>query len=229
MLTKNIVNERLSSRSIELIGEYLGSRQKTLFRCGENHEWFAKPAYLFDGKGCPTCADTTLTKNIVNDRLKFRGIELIEEYVNAQTRVLFRCSSDHEWRAEPGAIMYGNGCPMCACSGFNPNKPAHAYVLNFGDYIKYGISNNLKVRLKSHRRNNGIFTLVLSHLFESGIDALNWENNIKNKFGGNYVTKRQCPDGYTETLSLSLLKEIIHQNRCLRPTVAVLPDKPATF
>jgi hypothetical protein len=38
---------------------------------------------------------------------------------------------------------------------------------------------------------------------------MDWGRNIKQKYGGNFATKEQCPDGYTETLPISLLEELI--------------------
>jgi len=55
-LSKEIVNERLASRGIVLIGKYKNNSTKALFRCPEGHEWMAKPNNIMNGKGCPSCA-----------------------------------------------------------------------------------------------------------------------------------------------------------------------------
>jgi hypothetical protein len=49
----------------------------------------------------------------------------------------------------------------------------------------------------------------MSEYHQDGKRALDWENNIKRTFGGRYVTKEQCPDGYTETLAIHLLEHIV--------------------
>ena len=42
------------------------------------------------------------------------NIEVIGEYINANTKILHRCKSDgYEWHVTPNAILHGNGCPMC--------------------------------------------------------------------------------------------------------------------
>ena len=41
--------------------------------------------------------------------------------------------------------------------------------------------------------------------------ALDWENHIKRVYGGRYATKEQCPDGYTETLPIELLENLIKE------------------
>ena len=174
-----------------------------MFRCSYNHEWIPLPNDVLQGKGCPHCSNRfPLTKEIVNERLKDRGIELIGEYITSKTPSVFRCSYNHEWAASPHNIMRGNGCPSCSVYGFKLDIPSYGYLLDFGHFIKFGISNTLKKRLREHKRNNGNYTVIKTKLFENGQHALDWENDIKKKYGGSYVSKDVLPDGYTETLSM---------------------------
>lgn len=57
-LTKEIVNERTSERGIQLLGEYISSKEKALFQCKEGHQWMAVPSNVLFGRGCPICSDT---------------------------------------------------------------------------------------------------------------------------------------------------------------------------
>jgi len=50
---------------------------------------------------------------------------------------------------------------------------------------------------------------VVSKLYEKGIDALNWEKNIKIIFGGKFVTKELVPNGWTETLPKNNLESLL--------------------
>ena len=54
-----------------------------------------------------------LTKEIVNERIADRGIKLIGEYENANTKTTFQCPEDHTWDATPDSVMSGSGCPHC--------------------------------------------------------------------------------------------------------------------
>jgi hypothetical protein len=57
-ITKDKVNDRISHREIEMIGEYTTTHEKSLFRhlvCG--NEWLALPSNILRGVGCPSCAD----------------------------------------------------------------------------------------------------------------------------------------------------------------------------
>ena len=98
--------------------------------------------------------------------------------------------------------MRGDGCPSCAVYSFKLDIPSYGYLLDFGHFIKFGISNTLKVRLQRHKTKNGKFTVIKTKLFENGQDALDWENDIKKKYGGSHVSKEICPDGFTETLPM---------------------------
>ncbi|HDS4345612.1 TPA: GIY-YIG nuclease family protein [Enterobacter hormaechei subsp. steigerwaltii] len=116
-LTKEEINGALNARGIQLIGEYKDTRTKTRFRGCCGHEWEAKPNSIRSGKGCPFCAGMRLTKQDINERLKGRGITLLEEYTNNRAPLLFKGECGHEWRARYDGIQQGTGCPTCAGQG----------------------------------------------------------------------------------------------------------------
>jgi len=142
-----------------------------------------------------------------------RGMSLIGEYTNAQTKTWFKCMAGHQWEAKPHSVKnMGSGCPICADhsgGGFRVGKPAWEYAFVRENYLKFGITNNLSNRLTDHKR-HGDFTLVHSRYHEIGQQALDWENLVKKKFDGKFVSKEQCPDGYTETLPTYLLEMIVN-------------------
>jgi hypothetical protein len=107
--------------------------------------------------------------------------------------------------------LIGSVCPLCfgGGGGFKCTKPGHGYLLNFGNFIKFGITNVLSRRLSEHKRYNGKFSVIKTKLFENGQDALDWENSIKKRFGGNYVSKDICLRGYTETLPMCLKDALV--------------------
>jgi len=210
-LTKEDIQERIKDRGIKLISDYIDTRQLSLFKCANNHEWKVGASRVLEGSGCPDCAaiNRRLTKEDIQERIKDRGIEIIGEYIKTESKTLFRCINNHQWETLAHHILVGKGCPMCAVNGFKPNIPAYSYLLDFGHFIKFGISNRLKARLSSHTTYNGKFTVIKTKLFENGQDALNWENEIKKKYGGWYVTKNICPQGFTETLPIFFKENLI--------------------
>jgi len=200
------INSRLSDRNIKIIGHYINANKKTEFQCKYDHIWNAKPGNVLNGQGCPHCSNKVpLTREQVIDRLREREIELIGKYLRTNKKTKLKCKNNHEWESTVTNIFNGNGCPSCMKCGFDPNKSAHGYILKFESFIKYGITNDLNRRLREHSRNNGNFLLHKTILFENGFDAVKWENIIKNKFGGKYVDKALCPDGWTETLAINYL------------------------
>jgi len=132
-------------------------------------------------------------------------------YINAATKISHtHLTCGHEWLARPTNIKSGRGCPMCRICKFDPTKPVTVYILIFDGFLKYGITNILKNRLKDHRAKNGKHTVHYTKTFTNGKDAIEWEKRIKNHFGypQGAVSKEMCPCGYTETLPLFLLEEL---------------------
>jgi hypothetical protein len=208
-LTQDIVNQRIKSHGLEMIDEYVSATTKAKFKCSNNHTWLAIPhSVMISDAGCPYCSEKfPWTKERLNEKIKTRNIELFGDYLGANRKTTFKCIYNHTWITKTANILNGSGCPKCSKSGFNPNKPAHGYIIQFDDFLKFGITNNLEQRLKSHRM-NGEYTVIVTKKFTLGQVALDWENTIKKTHGGRYVTKDRCPDGYTETLSTLLLNDI---------------------
>jgi hypothetical protein len=209
--TKKLINERLADKGIELIGEYVGQKVESLFRCNEGHKWNSTPLNAIKSQGCGFCNKTIrLTKKIVNERIKDRGFELIGEYKGgSMTKAIFKCNKGHKWNTLVQCVISGTGCPLCSLSGYSFDLPAHGYLLDFGHFIKFGISNVLSNRMRRIKASNKNFTLLKTKYFENGQDALAWENDIKKKYGGWYVTKDILPDGYTETLPVCFKETLI--------------------
>ena len=45
---------------------------------------------------------------------KRNGECLSTEYINAHTKLLWKCADGHEWEAKPNNIQQGKWCPICA-------------------------------------------------------------------------------------------------------------------
>lgn len=213
---KETVNKLISHRNIELIGEYKNSGTKTLFKCHQNHTWLAKPNNVMNRKsGCPHCdGQFPLNNSIVNERLKNKNIQLLGEYSGIDTPVLFSClTCSHNFYATPYNLMKKSFCPAChqRRGGFNSTKPGTFYILLLSDLncIKYGISNNFKQRLASHKR-SVTCEVLLTKEFNSGINAFLLEKTIKQQFGSSgVITEDQIGSGWTETLSIDALPFIL--------------------
>jgi Zn finger protein HypA/HybF involved in hydrogenase expression len=212
-LSVSDIHKKLSGRDISFIGDYVNSISKSNFRCLQCHNvWSSRVSAVLSGQGCPECSGNKIPSiDDIEHKLKNRDIKFIGPYKNNASSTEWKClvCEDH-WMASPGNVLVARtGCPKCAEYGFNPNKSAWEYIFSRDTYIKYGITNDLERRLKEHSR-YGNFTLIHSRFHEYGESARQWEKNIKILFGGKYVDKLLCPDGWTETLPVSLLEEVIN-------------------
>ena len=136
-------------------------------------------------------------------------IRITGDYVNNYTKTIFtHLICNNKWEATPSNILAGKGCPNCVERHFNTSKEAWEYILDFGYFLKFGITNNISRRLEDHKK-NGEYRIVHIRHHSVGQMALDWENNIKRTYGGRYVTKKECPDGYTETLPIDILESLI--------------------
>lgn len=118
------VERRLAKRGIDLVGHYQNTDTPTQLRCrAEGHEWTANPNGYINGEnplGCPHCSNRALlTKEDINERIASRGLELVSEYVNSQTKAWFSCSKGHQWKTTPNSVLNGTGCPACSHYGTN--------------------------------------------------------------------------------------------------------------
>lgn len=212
-VSKDQMIERLYNThgdKIVMTGEYVSYSTNTLFRCVNGHEWKSNGRYLIkNGNGCPQCArNRPLTTDIINTSLEHRGIKLFREYVTGEVYSQFECVCGNIWESRAPMVLFGRGCPSCTVYGFDDAAPGWSYILDFGTYIKFGITNDLDRRLKEHLK-NGDYTVVKTKLYERGLDARNWEKNIKIIFGGRYVTDAVCADGWTETLAPEKLQRLV--------------------
>ena len=113
------------------------------------------------------------------------GIALLVGY-GSNAIVWWHCSKCcTDWKASvQSRTSNGNGCPVCAKTGFSSNEAGFVYLLEASRrserIIQYGITKDLKQRCAYHKRSgfqvpNGSNFLK----FPNGQDALDVENEIK--------------------------------------------------
>ncbi len=91
------------------------------WRCGEGHEWDAKPYGVLRGQWCPKCARQRgqhrprLTLDDMHEIASARGGRCIStEYLNCFVKLRWRCANGHEWEAKPADVRRGSWCTSCA-------------------------------------------------------------------------------------------------------------------
>jgi hypothetical protein len=102
--------------------EYLGlirvkGQKRLRLQCQHGHAWLAAPSHTKKGHGCPECAG--LKPFTLKDAQRFAkekdGVCLSTRYVNANSKLRWRCAAQHEWETTLASIKNTKSwCPTCA-------------------------------------------------------------------------------------------------------------------
>ena len=112
--------EKSINENILPLEAYKGGKHRIKVKCKIcGHEWSPFGRKLLEGQGCPHCnilSKTKTNEDFVNELKVINPyIEPLEEYVNSNTKMLFRCKIEgYEWRTTPAKVLSGKGCPCCA-------------------------------------------------------------------------------------------------------------------
>lgn len=147
------------------------------------------------------------------DKLIALGIDVVplEGYTNGDTLLLFRCPKGHEFRQRPRSVIERLGkCPTCSTSGFNINKPAYLYLIEFPyndeSLYKLGVTNNTPEYRHASDLKDLKGTVCWKILYESGKDAKDTETYLKNKYRYNQYNTGLLRSGNTETYDIYINK-----------------------
>lgn len=115
----------IKSGEYEMLGDYVGSLSKTLFKhnsCG--YEWMITPASFYTGVRCPKCGGKesarkrSLTKHMFCSRerdIQSGEYLMLGEYMNTNAKTLFKHDAcGYEWEITPGSFHAGHRCPKCS-------------------------------------------------------------------------------------------------------------------
>jgi len=95
---------------------YKNSRETNLvFKCNSGHIFYRKWKHFSGGRLCPKCKNNY--KKNINDIIKFSEKNnykcLSTIYINAKTKLLFKCSQNHKFKMTWNSFQRGNRCPIC--------------------------------------------------------------------------------------------------------------------
>jgi hypothetical protein len=95
---------------------YNGAAKRMQWKCDKGHVWFAVGHRIAAGSWCPVCAG--VVRPSIREMSKLakarKGLCLSLEYIDAHTKLKWRCSKGHEWCASPSSIKRGSWCPSCS-------------------------------------------------------------------------------------------------------------------
>lgn len=172
--------------------------------------------------GCQRCAgleryseEYYIDKINSLENLKF--ISKVGSKLARQEKVVVECQEClNQFTPLVGNLFQGKGCSVCANYGYNPSIQGHLYLLSVKDEnnvvlgYKFGITNSPEDRIKRIQR-KCMYSVwpVLVFNFKDGKEAAAIESSIKKLFG-NYFSREEMADGFTETIGVGQVKDLIN-------------------
>jgi hypothetical protein len=99
---------------------YINNRTKLRWRCAKGREWDAAPDMVKQGTWCKICSkkESGEKRRLKIEEMHYVAKErggrcLSTEYINNSTKLLWECSSGHNWKANANNIKSGTWCPRC--------------------------------------------------------------------------------------------------------------------
>lgn len=131
-----------TNSDIEVVGKYVNANTKILHRCKlEGWEWFATPASILSGKGCPKCAGNikkTHEEYVKEIGIIHPNIIVLENYIDSLTKIAHKCKVDgYVFKRTPSKMLSSPiGCPVC--SGYViGNPPEYKNSIWSSEYKEY--------------------------------------------------------------------------------------------
>jgi hypothetical protein len=205
---------------------YKGARSKVEIFCKNKNKYFTVMAsehlcgsrcYCCFGNGSGYHSKTT--SQFISEAEEVHGNLYDYSYVDykrTNIKVCIKCNtSDIIFYQSPYSHLKGHGCNCCNKGTFNLQEPAHLYISywKLGDksFIKVGItSKDPHTRfLAQQKRTSFKGELIKEYDLPTGKIAQSIETEILRKFKRSYATPEEFPDGWTETIDISQLQNIV--------------------
>ncbi len=138
-----------------------GSNKKVSWKCELKHVWITSLDKRLRGDRCPYCANKKVLAGFndlatTNPELaaQANGWDPTSVFEHTNKKYQWQCDLGHSWKANVNSRSYGVGCPTCARTGFDPNKPGFLYFIDHFDLemFQIGITNFPSDRLGEHNR-----------------------------------------------------------------------------
>ena len=125
MNMKRLTIDEMQTIAIQRGGEclsskYVNGQTKLKWKCSEGHVWMAIPYSIKRGSWCPVCSKKRAgssqrlsIEHMHKLAMERNGECLSSTYVNAHTKLKWKCSKGHIFEAEPNNIKYNRWCPIC--------------------------------------------------------------------------------------------------------------------
>lgn len=198
--------------------EYTNNQTKIIITCKNHGDFEQLPANHLHGWGCIGCSPVkphtdesirVLFNLTHGGRYDYRKVK----YAGINKKVTIVCKDHGDFQQTPKMHIYGSGCPECAVTGYNPNaSKGWLYIVAFGDFIGFGISNFIDKRLSRHKSNIerlGMQMEILKIYELSSRQALDIETEIKRNFK-NFIVDSGVAGFKSEALPSSFRQDLIN-------------------
>lgn len=143
------INKVYENKGKILEGEYVTNDSKMLHECIEGHTFILTPAQVKKGMWCDNCKPNKYAIECLN-KIKNKGGEQLEKYIDMETKILVRCHNKHTFRITPHHIKSGSWCRKCY--GTCPDEAKERFYKNVldksGEVLGEYINSKTKTRIK---------------------------------------------------------------------------------
>ena len=141
-----------------------GSSRKVKWKCKFEHTWEGSVASRTQRQSdCPICNGKKLWVGLNDLATTHPSLAAEADGWDPKTvtsgssrKVKWKCEVEHIWLATVGnrTAKEPSGCPTCAASGFDPNKPSWLYFITdeSRDLLQIGITGEPEVRVERHKK-----------------------------------------------------------------------------
>lgn len=168
---------------------YIDSKTKITITCPAHGDFEQLPAHHKKGHGCRLCAKLKSKEQFIKDCLTVHGNTYDysqTKYYKDREEVVITCRKHGNFNQIASGHLQGNGCPQCACAGFDKTKPGYLYYLkvvteNNGTLYKIGITNRTVNERFSLQELTKI-EIIKQKLYSVGFEAYDWEQKLIKKY-----------------------------------------------
>lgn len=191
---------------------YVNAKENIIIKCKIHGEFKQAPDTHISGAGCPKCAGIV---RLTNEEFIIRANEIHKKkydysrvnYINAREKIDIICPEHGTFDQIAYNHLIGRGCPNCATSGFDKEKPAILYYLKISSGLAYKIGiTNRSVEERFIGEMDQIEILKIWN-YEKGIDALKQESQILTRYAEFlYIGPDILKSGNTELFDRNILE-----------------------
>ena len=193
-----------------------GSDTKMPWKCNKGHTYRAQISNrTTKNQGCPYCVNRKLWVGYNDFQTKFpeiakeaEGWDPAKVLFGNRSRRKWKCNKGHSWNATiTNRTQHGSGCPICAETGFNPDKPAWFYLMKRPNEQQLGITNVLKDRMRTHKAD--VWVEIEVTVPHSGQEVLDTEDALKKWLKAEVVLVHDKTENwYTSKMEVHSLAEL---------------------